>query len=77
MQRSGEDEWDWLCHYLGMRFPRPISAVLELVDRFEARGVYVPGEDNRAVSPWRDFGWLIATWIVTVSVFWVFFALAA
>jgi hypothetical protein len=60
-----------------MRAPRPISAVLELVDRFEARGVYVPGEDNRAVSPWRDYGWLIATWLLTVSMFVVFFALAA
>lgn len=61
----------------GMGVPRALAAVLELVDKFEARGVYVPGEDNRAVSPWRDFGWLIATWLVTVGVFVIFFALAA
>lgn len=60
-----------------MRTPRPVSAVLELVDWFEARGVYVPGEDNGPVSTWRDFGWLIATWLVTVGMFVVFFALAA
>lgn len=60
-----------------MRVPRPISAVLKLVDRFEARGVYVPGEDSKAISPWRDFGWLIATWLVAVAVFVLFFALAA
>jgi len=60
-----------------MRAPRPVSAVLRLVDRFEERGVYVPGEDNRPLSPWRDFGWLIATYLVTVAVLIVFFALAA
>ena len=60
-----------------MEFPRAIRRVLELVDWFEQRGVYVPGEDNRAISPWRDFGWLIATWLVTVGVFVIFFALAA
>jgi hypothetical protein len=52
-------------------------AVLRLIDRFEARGVYVPGEDSKAISPWRDFGWLIASFLVTVSVFILFFALAA
>lgn len=57
--------------------PRPLRAVLRLVDRFEDYGVYVPGEDNRPLSPWRDFGWLIATWLVTVAVFVIFFALAA
>lgn len=60
-----------------MPAPRPIAAVLRLVDRFEARGVYVPGEDDGNISPWRDFGWLIATWLITVAVFVVFFALAA
>lgn len=60
-----------------MRAPRPLSAVLRLVDRFEERGVYVPGEDNRALSPWRDFGWLIATYLVTIAVLILFFALAA
>ena len=41
-----------------MRAPRVVMAVLHLVDRFEARGIYVPGEDNKTLSPWRDFGWL-------------------
>jgi hypothetical protein len=63
--------------WAGMRVPRPLSVVLQLVDWFEARGVYVPGEDNRAISPWRDFGWQIATWLITVGVFVIFFALAA
>lgn len=58
-----------------MRTPR--HAVDKLVDRFEARGVYVPGEDHARISPWRDFGWLIAIWLVTVAVFFLFFALAA
>jgi hypothetical protein len=49
----------------------------KLVDQFEARGVYVPGEDNKAISPWRDFGWLIALWLVTVAVLILFFAMAA
>jgi hypothetical protein len=60
-----------------MRTPRAVNAVLRLIDRFEARGVYVPGEDNKAISPWRDFGWLIAGFLVTVAVFILFFALAA
>jgi len=51
--------------------------LVRLVDRFEERGVYVPGEDNKAISPWRDFGWLIAGFLVTVAVFVLFFALAA
>jgi hypothetical protein len=49
----------------------------KLVDQFEARGVYVPGEDNKAISPWRDFGWLITLWLVTVAVLILFFAMAA
>ncbi len=49
----------------------------KLVDQFEARGVYVPGDDNKAISPWRDYGWLIALWLVTVAVFILFFAMAA
>lgn len=61
-----------------MRVLRTVTAVVRLVDRFEERGVYVPNEeDERDVSPWRDFGWLIATWLVTVGMFIVFFALAA
>jgi hypothetical protein len=51
--------------------------LVRLVDRFEERGVYVPGEDNKAISPWRDFGWLFAAFMVTVAVFVLFFALAA
>jgi hypothetical protein len=57
-----------------MRGPRLLA---RLVDRFEERGVYVPGEDNKAISPWRDFGWLIAGFMVTVAVFVLFFSLAA
>jgi hypothetical protein len=57
-----------------MRIPRVFG---RLVDRFEARGIYVPGEDNKAISPWRDYGWLIASFLVTVAVFVLFFALAA
>ena len=60
-----------------MRVPRVFTAVLHLVDRFEARGVYVPGEDNKALSPWRDFGWLIASFLLAVSVFVLLFALAS
>lgn len=60
-----------------MRAPRPIAAVLRLIDRFEARGVYVPGEDDKAISPWRDFGWPIAAWLVAVAVFVLVFAMAA
>ncbi|MGQ0838001.1 hypothetical protein [Actinokineospora sp.] len=60
-----------------MRAPRPLAALLRLVDRFEERGVYVPGEDNQAISPWRDFGWLIAAWLVTVGLFVLFVALAS
>ncbi|MDQ3786131.1 MAG: hypothetical protein M3422_02675 [Actinomycetota bacterium] len=57
-----------------MRLPR---VFVRLVDRFEESGVYVPGEDNKAISPWRDFGWLIAAFMITVAVFILFFALAA
>lgn len=60
-----------------MRTPRVFGVLLRWVDRFEARGVYVPGEDNKAISPWRDFGWLIAAFLITVAVFVLFFALAA
>jgi hypothetical protein len=57
-----------------MRLPR---VFVRFVDRFEERGVYVPGEDNKAISPWRDFGWLIAAFMITMAVFILFFALAA
>lgn len=60
-----------------MRLPRAVRAVLHLVDRFEARGIYVPGEDNKSISPWRDFGWLFAGFLLSVAVFVLLFALAA
>lgn len=60
-----------------MRLPRAVRAVLRLVDRFEARGIYVPGEDNKSISPWRDFGWLFAGFLLSVAVFILLFALAA
>ena len=59
-----------------MRIPRMIMAVLHLVDRFEARGIYVPGEDNKTISPLRDFGWLFAGFLIGVAVFVLLFALA-
>jgi hypothetical protein len=60
-----------------VRAPRVVTAILHLVDRFEARGIYVPGEDNKSISPLRDFGWLIAGFLVAVAVFVLLFALAA
>lgn len=60
-----------------MRLPRVFMAVLHLVDRFEARGIFVPGEDNKKLSPWRDFGWLFAGFILATAVFVLLFALAA
>jgi hypothetical protein len=60
-----------------VRAPRVLTAILRLVDRFEARGIYVPGEDNKSISPLRDFGWLIAAFLVAVAVFVLLFALAA
>ncbi|WP_035302987.1 hypothetical protein [Actinokineospora inagensis] len=60
-----------------MRAPRLFTALLGLVDKFEERGVHVPGADDGRVSPWRDFGWLIAFWLVAIGVFILFFALAA
>lgn len=55
----------------------PLGWFLRWADWFEARGVYVPGEDNRALSAWRDFGWLIAGWLIVVSMFVVFFAIVS
>ncbi|RZS34091.1 hypothetical protein EV193_110241 [Herbihabitans rhizosphaerae] len=60
-----------------MQTPGAISAIVRWVDRFEERGVYVPGEDNRAISPWRDYGWTIAAWLVAVGMLLVFFAMAS
>ncbi|HEU5471472.1 MAG TPA: hypothetical protein VFV67_12530 [Actinophytocola sp.] len=54
-----------------------VRGVLQrMVDRWEERGVYVPGEDNRVVSPLRDFGWLLAGWCLAVALFVTFFVLA-
>lgn len=55
----------------------PLRWLAQWADWFEMRGVYVPGEDNRTVDPWRDFGWLIAAWVATLGAFILFFALAA
>lgn len=55
----------------------PLGWFLRWADWFEARGVYVPGEDNRTLSAWRDFGWLIAGWLIVVSMFVVFFAIVS
>jgi hypothetical protein len=55
----------------------PLYWLVRWVDWFESRGVYVPGEDSRSLSTWRDFGWLIASWLVAVSAFVVFFAVAS
>jgi hypothetical protein len=60
-----------------MRAPRVVMAILHLVDRFEARGIYVPGEDNKTVSLWRDFGWLLTGFLIAVAIFVLLFALAA
>lgn len=60
-----------------MRVPRWIMAVFHLVDRFEARGIYVPGEDNKTISPWRDYAWLLAGFIIAAAIFFLLFALAA
>lgn len=60
-----------------MRSPRFLTAVLHLVDRFEERGIYVPGEDNKSLSPWRDFGWLFAGFLIAVAIFVLLFAFAA
>lgn len=45
-------------------------------DWFEIRGVYVPGEDNRSIDPWRDFGWLIVAWLAGLALFVLFFTFA-
>jgi hypothetical protein len=60
-----------------MRGGNPLSWFMRWVDWFESRGVYIPGEDNRTLSPMRDFGWLIVAWLITVSAFLVLFAVAS
>jgi hypothetical protein len=54
----------------------PFGWMSRWADWFEQRGVYVPGEDNHTVDPWRDFGWLIVVWVIAVGGFILFFALA-
>ncbi|HEY4019032.1 MAG TPA: hypothetical protein VGM75_10120 [Pseudonocardiaceae bacterium] len=58
------------------RSRNPFAFLARTVEWFESRGVYVPGEDNRSLSPWRDFGWIIIAWLVTVAAFIVLFAVA-
>jgi hypothetical protein len=60
-----------------MRTRRVFSSLLHLVERFEARGIYVPGEDNKAISPWKDFAWLITGFLIAVALFILLFAFAA
>ncbi|HEX3649479.1 MAG TPA: hypothetical protein VHV49_13715 [Pseudonocardiaceae bacterium] len=55
----------------------PLSWLVRWADWFEARGVYVPGEDSRSISTWRDFGWLIVGGLIAVSAFVVFFAIVS
>lgn len=55
----------------------PLSWPVRWADWFESRGVYVPGEDSRTLSTLRDFGWLIAAWLIAVSAFVVFFAIVS
>ncbi|KAA9162134.1 hypothetical protein FPZ12_012950 [Amycolatopsis acidicola] len=50
--------------------------ILGWADWFEQRGVYVPGEENHTVDPWRDFGWLIVVWVIGVGGFILLFAMA-
>lgn len=54
----------------------PVAWITRCADWFEERGVYVPGEENRSIDPFRDFGWLIVAWVVTLAIFILFFALA-
>ncbi|HEX5120613.1 MAG TPA: hypothetical protein VFW65_35990 [Pseudonocardiaceae bacterium] len=55
----------------------PVGWLVRWADWFEARGVYVPGEDSRSLSTWRDFGWLIVGGLIAVSAFVVFFAIVS
>jgi hypothetical protein len=59
-----------------MRVRSPLGWLTRWTDWFETRGVYVPGEENRAIDPWRDFGWLIIAWVAGLAIFILFFAFA-
>jgi len=63
-------------HLVKRRSHNPLAAFAGWVEWFEQRGVYVPGEESRTLSAWRDFAWWILAWLISVSVFLVFFALA-
>ena len=54
----------------------PLAVLRRIVDRFEMRGVYVPGEEDRSLVPGRDFGWLIAAWLMAIALFVVLIAIA-
>lgn len=54
----------------------PLRVVRKWTDWFENRGVYIPGEESRAVDPVRDFGWLMVAWGAGVAVFILLFAFA-
>jgi hypothetical protein len=54
----------------------PVRVVRKWTDWFENRGVYIPGEESRAVDPVRDFGWLMVAWGAGVAVFILLFAFA-
>lgn len=54
----------------------PLRLLVRFADWFEMRGVYVPGEESRAVDPWRDFGWLIVAWLAGLAIFVLFLAWA-
>lgn len=58
------------------RSANPFVYLARSVEWFESRGVYVPGEDSRSLSPWRDFGWIIIAWLVTVAALIVLLAVA-
>lgn len=55
----------------------PLSWFVRWADWFESRGVYVPGEESGSLSTLRDFGWLIAGWLIGVSAFFVLFAIVS
>lgn len=59
-----------------MRKLNPLSLFARWADWFEARGVYVAGEEAGAVDPWREFGWLIVAWLAGLAIFILLFAFA-
>lgn len=53
-----------------------VRLISDPADRFEMRGVYVPGRDTARVRPWREFGWLLTSWLLGVTLFVLILALA-